>query len=222
MSRPTAGTRGSSPHARGTHNRGQGASASHRFIPACAGNAQHGCIRRSTSPVHPRMRGERARAMPARASAIGSSPHARGTRADYRRCRSGRRFIPACAGNASPARSGGPRGPVHPRMRGERSSYSLLSRFGAGSSPHARGTPRGARADRFPGRFIPACAGNARFPFRKSSEYTVHPRMRGERVSVGLDAARSSGSSPHARGTRLRAQLVRAGGRFIPACAGNA
>ena len=193
-----------------------------RFIPACAGNAQSRTGGERESSVHPRMRGERQWMHAAALALDGSSPHARGTHSMDASVDRHHRFIPACAGNAREQCRRGRLRSVHPRMRGERALTIGGAVLAAGSSPHARGTPRGARADRFPGRFIPACAGNARFPFRKSSEYTVHPRMRGERVSVGLDAARSSGSSPHARGTRLRAQLVRAGGRFIPACAGNA
>ena len=192
---------GSSPHARGTRRTQPEAWARCRFIPACAGNAQHGCIRRSTSPVHPRMRGERARAMPARASAIGSSPHARGTRADYRRCRSGRRFIPACAGNASPARSGGPRGPVHPRMRGERRAERGRTGSLGGSSPHARGTHDFRSGSLVSTRFIPACAGNACPSAWTRRGRPVHPRMRGERDCVRNWCAPVAGSSPHARGT---------------------
>ena len=51
---------------------------------------------------------------------------------------------------------------------------------------------------------------------------TVHPRIRGERLDHPWGGGCGSGSSPHTRGTRLRAQLVRPGLRFIPAYAGNA
>ena len=178
MSRPTAGTRGSSPHARGTHNRGQGASASHRFIPACAGNAQHGCIRRSTSPVHPRMRGEQ--------------------------CRRGR------------LRS------VHPRMRGERALTIGGAVLAAGSSPHARGTR--LRRDRaaLVARFIPACAGNAIACATGARRWPVHPRMRGERLTTSEPKLPIYGSSPHARGTLSTGSARQRHRRFIPACAGNA
>ena len=168
------------------------------------------------------MRGERARAMPARASAIGSSPHARGTRADYRRCRSGRRFIPACAGNASPARSGGPRGPVHPRMRGERTTHRIRSAAHGGSSPHARGTRSVFKTVLHRDRFIPACAGNANWRFRARCVGTVHPRMRGERGKCSRCPHVQRGSSPHARGTHLNGTHNPEKLRFIPACAGNA
>ena len=91
---------GSSPHARGTRGLVGRQRRGYRFIPACAGNA---CMRHSTpitSAVHPRMRGERTSVVSLPCSAIGSSPHARGTL--HQRAVQGRRprFIPACAGNA--------------------------------------------------------------------------------------------------------------------------
>ena len=73
-----------------------------------------------------------------------------------------------------------------------------------GSSPRVRGTPRRGGAERRGGRFIPACAGNARGSSARVRPSTVHPRVCGERLSV------AGGRWPVA------------GGRFIPACAGNA
>ena len=152
----------------------------------------------------------------------GSSPHARGTRADYRRCRSGRRFIPACAGNASPARSGGPRGPVHPRMRGERTTHRIRSAAHGGSSPHARGTRSVFKTVLHRDRFIPACAGNAVSHGIDTLSDAVHPRMRGERQLAVQGEVCRHGSSPHARGTHLNGTHNPEKLRFIPACAGNA
>jgi hypothetical protein len=50
---------------------------------------------------------------------------------------------------------------------------------------------------------------------------TVHPRMRGEHAMTGALTTPSSGSSPHARGTRYYVAVGILSGRFIPACAGN-
>ena len=50
---------GSSPHARGTRRPHLPGSRSHRFIPACAGNAAGYLHSGSPNSVHPRMRGER-------------------------------------------------------------------------------------------------------------------------------------------------------------------
>ncbi len=65
-------------------------------------------------------------------------------------------------------------------------------------------------------------------PSARPTQGAVHPRMRGEHTSKHAirPASQSTGSSPHARGTR--AIVLGEGGpsdakslRFIPACAGN-
>ena len=92
---------GSSPHARGTLRRAGRRRVRRRFIPACAGNACISLASRTSRSVHPRMRGERESVEPNSRRPSGSSPHARGTRANMRPCRSMSRLIPACAGNAA-------------------------------------------------------------------------------------------------------------------------
>ena len=71
-------------------------------------------------------------------------------------------------------------------------------------------------------RFIPACAGNAASLQLRPGQFSVHPRMRGERWQARSWMTPSSGSSPHARGTRRHHREHEVSVRFIPACAGNA
>ncbi len=71
---------GSSPRARGTRPRFRRQFPPRRFIPACAGNARLCAARTPERPVHPRVRGERARRSRYSSKASGSSPRARGTR----------------------------------------------------------------------------------------------------------------------------------------------
>ena len=157
---PPAGD-GSSPHARGTPDRGRQDHGRLRFIPACAGNALPDRVARYRMTVHPRMRGERKQQQRSAWPSGGSSPHARGTPAWAGRKLNLARFIPACAGNAIHLHMLCHHVPVHPRMRGERTWKRATSTPFVGSSPHARGTPRaGCSACTVP-RFIPACAGNA-------------------------------------------------------------
>ncbi len=132
----------------------------------------------------------------------GSSPRARGTQSPSVSETRAPRFIPACAGNARSwwKTRDGP--PVHPRVRGERDGVCSDTRALDGSSPRARGTLWSESEARDRGRFIPACAGNARPRRGLSAPKPVHPRVRGERCH------RSSSNSNAAR--------------FIPACAGNA
>ena len=173
---------GSSPHARGTRRAARRPVAAGRFIPACAGNAGACAWWRPPQPVHPRMRGERSPSEFPLSHRYGSSPHARGTHGCQQIDKGGRRFIPACAGNATSSAASRALASVHPRMRGERRLAERCSYTPDGSSPHARGTPVGGRHVDTDQRFIPACAGNATTWVSPASVRPVHPRMRGERI----------------------------------------
>ena len=215
--------RGSSPLARGTPTPPPPLTPQERFIPARAGNTRRRPGPRPARPVHPRSRGEHA---------------GRGGQGEARR-----RFIPARAGNTISPGARGTRTPVHPRSRGEHSAAApppapcppavhprsrgehgvapcpIPLRFG--SSPLARGTL--SRGDTVPMilRFIPARAGNTSFPAVTLRVHSVHPRSRGEHVETYDTAAGECGSSPLARGTPRDIHDGVAGGRFIPARAGN-
>ena len=119
-------------------------------------------------------------------------------------------------GTARPPRT------VHPRMRGERGQLPASLTCWGGSSPHARGTRAGDPPSPRAGRFIPACAGNARVIEAFSCSVSVHPRMRGERSFDNSAALARIGSSPHTRGTRVKIVIISSFARFIPAYAGNA
>ena len=132
-------------------------------------------------PVHPRMRGERTDEAAKTYAGDGSSPHARGTPTFYRLYTVKSRFIPACAGNARTVAVSALPSTVHPRMRGERPVQFRHKLNTLGSSPHARGTRKTESIIPGIGRFIPACAGNARLLVSVLRWFPVHPRMRGER-----------------------------------------
>ena len=222
VSRSTRAAVGSSPHARGTQRHRRLLGLWRRFIPACAGNAVWLNAAPTRPTVHPRMRGERRQSVGLRGADGGSSPHARGTPMRSMACAIYQRFIPACAGNAEERQSGRKGGPVHPRMRGERSISSYLTIDKYGSSPHARGTREGSYVAVAEMRFIPACAGNASGQPSAILICPVHPRMRGERRKRSRRRKPDTGSSPHARGTPSPTTAVTCRNRFIPACAGNA
>ena len=112
------------------------------------------------------------------------------------------RFIPACAGNASPTGTTCPTRPVHPRVCGERKKVAALTMPDHGSSPRVRGTHHRLLLAKQRDRFIPACAGNAANARCHRLQTPVHPRVCGERPRPS-----------HVLGGLLR---------FIPACAGNA
>ena len=192
---------GSSPLARGTRA-GAGISyLSRRFTPARAGNTPSPPSAATSTPVHPRSRGEH--------DADGGAPLAP------------HRFIPARAGNTGTGRVRSAAGTVHPRSRGEHVVSARGAVTPAGSSPLARGTPRrggrGGRSDRF----IPARAGNTAPRPPRLRRSPVHPRSRGEHFDLGPLPPYGDGSSPLARGTRPRRRRRARPGRFIPARAGN-
>ena len=213
---------GSSPHTRGTHTEAQLKAIHGRFIPAYAGNAAptHSFCR--SVPVHPRIRGERSATAHPVGRSCGSSPHTRGTLSGVALLRLQFRFIPAYAGNAIQKSSRRLPMTVHPRIRGERTRKTSLLPSLPGSSPHTRGTPEHPAGQPVPARFIPAYAGNAPRMPRRPTRSPVHPRIRGERQPRPSLATRSSGSSPHTRGTLVPGLVERDGDRFIPAYAGNA
>ena len=168
------------------------------------------------------MHGERAYQETRRGPRSGSSPHTRGTRALAPGLLRVQRFIPAYAGNARMGGTARPPRTVHPRMRGERGQLPASLTCWGGSSPHARGTRAGDPPSPRAGRFIPACAGNARVIEAFSCSVSVHPRMRGERSFDNSAALARIGSSPHTRGTRVKIVIISSFARFIPAYAGNA
>ena len=152
----------------------------------------------------------------------GSSPQARGTRRGPGRSFRRPRFIPAGAGNAARACRGYAQASVHPRRRGERADVRQTHGLAGGSSPQARGTPHRRAPDGHRPRFIPAGAGNANRPSNSEIPSPVHPRRRGERLSIKRNDRDRPGSSPQARGTQNRYDPIEEIIRFIPAGAGNA
>ena len=153
---------------------------------------------------------------------FGSSPHARGGRADANQCGSILRLIPACAGRA-PAGTSAARGTwAHPRMRGEGLEGDYGAGHTGGSSPHARGGLSAVHDTGRLVRLIPACAGRACGTGSRPRSRGAHPRMRGEGRTAPRTPVTTHGSSPHARGGLHVLRVLRLGRRLIPACAGRA
>ena len=111
---------GSSPRMRGTAPEVEQGRAGQRFIPACAGNGDADPSCSPVESVHPRVCGERGERQFLAQGLRGSSPRVRGTERPIRSSRSGCRFIPACAGNGWNVMAMSLKGPVHPRVCGER------------------------------------------------------------------------------------------------------
>ena len=136
--------------------------------------------------VHPRIRGERENESHGGGFKDGSSPHTRGTPAWAIRFVAKHRFIPAYAGNAFLLQHQQVSRTVHPRIRGERPAPGSRIGGNGGSSPHTRGTLGTEWTGMAQSRFIPAYAGNALNQLRLRQEAPVHPRIRGERCTIGI------------------------------------
>ena len=215
------GDLGSSPHARGTPNIELNDIKFTGIIPACAGNTLDNRFGHGRSWDHPRMRGEHTGLRTRCPRPRGSSPHARGTPSSFMRIAAPTGIIPACAGNTGVVGGRLRRRGDHPRMRGEHVSAASNWRMALGSSPHARGTPKKSMQSHYQPGIIPACAGNTRSCCCRWSHHRDHPRMRGEHYNNSMRTIDTAGSSPHARGTRVRILRQRVNGGIIPACAGN-
>ena len=220
VSRPGGLGRGSSPLARGlplgmwVHRVGDG------IIPARAGftrRRHRDWVRRAD---HPRSRGVYRVSPGACRRPSGSSPLARGLRAD-----SGGRsevvgIIPARAGFTC----GSPRIPVraadHPRSRGVYDGRRRRRRPRAGSSPLARGLPGIPRRAVLAARIIPARAGFTSRPRLGGSRLRDHPRSRGVYMTTTRPGSPPSGSSPLARGLLGLLPGLGVVVRIIPARAG--
>ncbi len=193
-----------------------------RIIPAPAGNARRPLSCPIVPADHPRACGERFVPVKKYVGVVGSSPRLRGTRSTRARTRPRARIIPAPAGNALCQSKKIVWMADHPRACGERSAAPSRPVQTAGSSPRLRGTHRHRLGGRRRSRIIPAPAGNAAGKTIQNYLKADHPRACGERTKADFRTRTSRGSSPRLRGTRPQGLRCSAGGRIIPAPAGNA
>ena len=131
--------RGSSPHTRGARRQHLGVFLGAGIIPAYAGSTSPRTGQPSSSPDHPRIRGEHRVLTEMQASGPGSSPHTRGAHRRIRRKEHPQRIIPAYAGSTPGRSSRADPWRDHPRIRGEHSARPLVPYNENGSSPHTRG-----------------------------------------------------------------------------------
>ena len=212
---------GSSPLARGTLEAIDPQLIARGLIPARAGNTRRSARTRSCIWAHPRSRGEHIPDVTPPARVEGSSPLARGTLDNFAGNCLVAGLIPARAGNTPvTARAVQPKR-AHPRSRGEHVPLRITKKERMGSSPLARGTPRGFVERSGLVGLIPARAGNTMGLTSSSYAARAHPRSRGEHPRITPRAAASGGSSPLARGTPRFAEAGIYALGLIPARAGN-
>ena len=154
------------------------------------------------------------------AAVPGSSPLARGLPPLPGRRGDRARIIPARAGFTGRFSSVGPRTSDHPRSRGVYMSTTPRGMPILGSSPLARGLQMiGQAPDLHPG-IIPARAGFTPLATFKRGMLEDHPRSRGVYAVAVARSGLIQGSSPLARGLRIRIRVEKATIRIIPARAG--
>ena len=191
------------------------------LIPAHAGKTRPKPLTRTSSPAHPRSRGENRVLRGVVLSVGGSSPLTRGkleeTGADLAQAG----LIPAHAGKTRMRfwRSGAR--PAHPRSRGENSGMVVVPMVTSGSSPLTRGKPRLARRGVVRRGLIPAHAGKTRRICGTATPKWAHPRSRGENLRSSISRLSRSGSSPLTRGKLIAVHSHDACDRLIPAHAGK-
>ena len=203
MIKSSQGKNGSSPWARGTHERTQEGHPVSRFIPVGTGNTDNSASASFRCSVHPRGHGEHNITLNGAVIPGGSSPWARGTREVNRKDNPITRFIPVGTGNTDIAINKGYMLTVHPRGHGEHTTSVDPCISIAGSSPWARGTRRLSMNQWCVCRFIPVGTGNTCFSSCCGAGLTVHPRGHGEHKVIRQLSNLGAGSSPWARGTLL-------------------
>ena len=106
-------------------------------------------------------------------------------------------------------------------MRGEKPSLSHKARMRPGSPPHARGKVSIKYKVCFRIGITPACAGKSKQGLWSDRGRKDHPRIRGEKISVGRACVTVVGSPPHTRGKGSTSGFRRRTTRITPACAGK-
>ena len=176
---------------------------------------------RASRWAHPRSRGENTYKRTGSTLSPGSSPLTRGKPNDVDGLHVIPGLIPAHAGKTRSARPSHPRGPAHPRSRGENFSHVIRISPSAGSSPLTRGKQEFQLGLQERGRLIPAHAGKTRSRVWSPSPSTAHPRSRGENVAGNHVLVDEAGSSPLTRGKRGAPRSLDLGTGLIPAHAGK-
>ena len=151
---------------------------------------------------------------------MGSSPLARGLRSSFGSSRSSFRIIPARAGFTPPPRTRTRPALDHPRSRGVYDRVSITPSDQTGSSPLARGLLGNSADLARLVRIIPARAGFTVTIPALDPLPSDHPRSRGVYSGGIARVIYDRGSSPLARGLRLRWPGQGSDGGIIPARAG--
>ena len=192
-----------------------------RIIPAHAGQTELAESVASSEPDHPRACGANNSVAVMSDVPAGSSPRMRGKPRSGVRPGRGIRIIPAHAGQTLTNEAGSTRRPDHPRACGANSAISANHVPLFGSSPRMRGKHLNEPLHVTNVRIIPAHAGQTPDELVWLTLPTDHPRACGANPVLSFIIPSVIGLSPRMRGKPAFRVDVAAGGRIIPAHAGQ-
>ena len=152
---------------------------------------------------------------------MGSPPRVRGKELDFLPGFFGDRITPACAGKSKMVKCWCLTHWDHPRVCGEKVERRTEEADAEGSPPRVRGKVLGWHLRRRPSGITPACAGKSLTPKRLTTSTRDHPRVCGEKGSMGASTIKSKGSPPRVRGKEEPGVPHRRGLGITPACAGK-
>ena len=212
---------GSSPRVRGKRQSAGHTHLRRRIIPARAGQTRGHAVPAMRAPDHPRACGANHLLADIADNTAGSSPRVRGKPGWGRKRKAYLRIIPARAGQTTSAATSPEANTDHPRACGANRPSAGRGWRRAGSSPRVRGKLGFLVDGDFPGRIIPARAGQTSRCTLTVASRPDHPRACGANLSTSSNSNSSAGSSPRVRGKRPRARDRVDRRRIIPARAGQ-
>ena len=192
-----------------------------RSIPACAGEPSSSNTGRCALRVYPRVCGGTYGRWYYQVNKWGLSPRVRGNPYQLNQRLSGRRSIPACAGEPHASLLVSTTLSVYPRVCGGTTVRLSRKLHPTGLSPRVRGNRETYRGQMVHWGSIPACAGEPPKSMEIEIGLGVYPRVCGGTGELGFSSHPYWGLSPRVRGNRYRVNLVRFQRRSIPACAGE-
>ena len=200
----TAAFEGLSPRVRGNRPARTWSAASHRSIPARAGEPRCPASIHGQSTVYPRACGGTAAKQAIKWESDGLSPRVRGNL----NCRVATSIvagsIPARAGEPSGRPTTNPACRVYPRACGGTVFVNIAALDMFGLSPRVRGNRYGADSGADSAGSIPARAGEPAQPAKHVSEQSVYPRACGGTPNQCADGSQAQGLSPRVRGNPAR------------------
>ena len=170
---------GLSPRVRGKPSRNAVHTSGAGSIPACAGETINTITGDGLKTVYPRVCGGNDHDQDAAPRLTGLSPRVRGKLLGQPDGRTGRRSIPACAGETAVADGDVGNSKVYPRVCGGNSYRTRKGKSWKGLSPRVRGKRSPHQHTGLCVRSIPACAGETRAGRTSTLWYRVYPRVCG-------------------------------------------